>query len=223
MPAPRDLTGQRFGKLTALRRNGRVKWGHEMAAWLCRCDCGTEVTVPQKRLTTKHRSHQYHACDDCRTHPCTICGAPIPGSSTRVTCGAECDAEKSRRYQLAYYHEVRVTDPSDTAKRRARGRAKWAAMSPERKLAESRARRESEERAVINARAREAHERRMMDPDYAERRRAQQEVARLANPDRYRSYTREHRRRQRETEAELDMLRLADLSTKPQTETPDDQ
>lgn len=32
-----DITGQRFGTLTVVRRAGR--------AWLCRCDCGRERTV----------------------------------------------------------------------------------------------------------------------------------------------------------------------------------
>ena len=42
MPPLKDLTGQRFGRLTVVMRNG-TKNGH--AAWLCRCDCGKEKTV----------------------------------------------------------------------------------------------------------------------------------------------------------------------------------
>lgn len=37
-----DLTGQRFGQLTALRPAGKVG---AMTAWLCRCDCGRETVV----------------------------------------------------------------------------------------------------------------------------------------------------------------------------------
>lgn len=44
----KDLTGQRFGRLTVLERapnqNGRV-------AYLCRCQCGTELTVLGQNLT----------------------------------------------------------------------------------------------------------------------------------------------------------------------------
>jgi len=37
-----DLTGQRFGRWTVLKR---VKGKRANAAWLCRCDCGTESSV----------------------------------------------------------------------------------------------------------------------------------------------------------------------------------
>lgn len=42
----KDLTGMRFGKLTATRHLGTSKWGH--AIWLCHCDCGNdcETTSP---------------------------------------------------------------------------------------------------------------------------------------------------------------------------------
>lgn len=36
-----DLTGQRFGRLTVLRRSGSTPAGN--ARWLCRCDCGIET------------------------------------------------------------------------------------------------------------------------------------------------------------------------------------
>lgn len=42
MKQPLELTGQRFGKLTALRRAENV--GRD-TAWLCRCDCGAETVV----------------------------------------------------------------------------------------------------------------------------------------------------------------------------------
>lgn len=42
-----DLTGQRFGKLTALEV-ARSKQGFR--AWLCLCDCGNQVTIETDRL-----------------------------------------------------------------------------------------------------------------------------------------------------------------------------
>lgn len=44
----KDLTGQRFGRLTALRRLDK-KLGTSYA-WLCRCDCGTLTEVPTNAL-----------------------------------------------------------------------------------------------------------------------------------------------------------------------------
>ena len=38
-----DLTGQRFGKLTVIARDGSDK--NNKATWLCRCDCGKETVV----------------------------------------------------------------------------------------------------------------------------------------------------------------------------------
>ena len=39
----KNIAGQRFGKLIAIHENGRNKHGH--ARWLCKCDCGNEVSV----------------------------------------------------------------------------------------------------------------------------------------------------------------------------------
>lgn len=35
-----DLTGQRFGILTVIRRVENNKWNE--TTWLCQCDCGKE-------------------------------------------------------------------------------------------------------------------------------------------------------------------------------------
>lgn len=44
----KDLTGQRFGRLTALRRlDEKTGTGY---AWLCRCDCGNETKVSANAL-----------------------------------------------------------------------------------------------------------------------------------------------------------------------------
>ena len=47
-----DLRGQPFGKLTVLRENGRDK--HNKVLWLCRCECGNEVTVLGESLRNEH-------------------------------------------------------------------------------------------------------------------------------------------------------------------------
>lgn len=43
MPKILDLTGQTFGRLTVLRQDGVLK---KQRAWLCRCECGNEVSRP---------------------------------------------------------------------------------------------------------------------------------------------------------------------------------
>ena len=43
-----DLTGQRFGRLVVIEFAGKAKNRH--SKWLCRCDCGNEVTVSYEGL-----------------------------------------------------------------------------------------------------------------------------------------------------------------------------
>lgn len=47
MPAPKDITGQRFGRLVARERRPD-------SSWLCLCDCGEERVVKTGKLTTGH-------------------------------------------------------------------------------------------------------------------------------------------------------------------------
>ena len=42
-----DLTGQRFGRLTALHPAEYIRGG---TAWVCRCDCGREAVVRTDNL-----------------------------------------------------------------------------------------------------------------------------------------------------------------------------
>ncbi len=44
-----DLTGQKFARLTAIRRTGRDK--HRVSLWECRCECGNTVVVRLNSLT----------------------------------------------------------------------------------------------------------------------------------------------------------------------------
>ena len=56
MPRYQDLTGQKFGKLTAIERCEDKEWndGRRRPQWLCVCDCGNEVKVPALYLKNGH-------------------------------------------------------------------------------------------------------------------------------------------------------------------------
>ena len=57
MAASKDLTGQRFGRLTVLGLDPepyRSPGGKPTRRWRCRCDCGKEITVLQNALTGKN-------------------------------------------------------------------------------------------------------------------------------------------------------------------------
>ncbi len=53
----RDITGQRFGRLVAIRYIGPSNYG---ALWLCQCDCGTEKVISRKNL--QKRSGPTRSC-----------------------------------------------------------------------------------------------------------------------------------------------------------------
>lgn len=54
-----DLTGQKFGKLTA----SEVTKIRNVRSWICKCECGGEVVVPTFQLTAGNRTK----CDNCST------------------------------------------------------------------------------------------------------------------------------------------------------------
>lgn len=52
----RDITGQKFGWLTAIEPTNRQKPGSGIFYWKCRCDCGRIVEVSLDNL---HSGRQY--------------------------------------------------------------------------------------------------------------------------------------------------------------------
>lgn len=58
-----DLTGQRFGYLTVIRRaeNHVSAGGNSFVAWECRCDCGNIIVVTGSHLSTDHN----RSCGKC--------------------------------------------------------------------------------------------------------------------------------------------------------------
>ena len=57
----KDLTGQRFGKLTVIKRCGSTNTKHKVALWLCKCDCGNEV----KRTGSHLQANYKNSCGSC--------------------------------------------------------------------------------------------------------------------------------------------------------------
>lgn len=51
-----DITNQRFGKLTVIKRveNSISKSGYQAARWLCKCDCGNEIVVRGNSIRSGH-------------------------------------------------------------------------------------------------------------------------------------------------------------------------
>lgn len=57
----KDITGERFGKLTVLRRSGYTDGKKKYILWLCRCDCGNEVLRTAPHL----RQNKCSSCGKC--------------------------------------------------------------------------------------------------------------------------------------------------------------
>jgi hypothetical protein len=61
MPAPIDLTGQRFGRWTVLRRAESLG---RHARWLCECSCGATRPIPSDDL----RRGRTRDCGNCEAY-----------------------------------------------------------------------------------------------------------------------------------------------------------
>lgn len=70
-PQVKDMTGQTFGFLHVIRRNGNYR-NTTRAAWLCRCQCGNETTV---------------AGDNLRLGKSKSCGCQLGGKVTHGKTG----------------------------------------------------------------------------------------------------------------------------------------
>lgn len=67
---PLDLTGQRFGRLVAIEKNGQNK--AKQYKWLCLCDCGNEHTVVGTQLV------------EGKSSSCGCYAKEVAGDATRI-------------------------------------------------------------------------------------------------------------------------------------------
>ena len=56
MPPLKDRTGERYGSLTVIKRSEDkiTPGGQRLTSWLCKCDCGNEITVLGCNLNSGH-------------------------------------------------------------------------------------------------------------------------------------------------------------------------
>lgn len=170
MPAPIDLTGRVFGKLTVSRLGPTVQYGGPCRSWVCRCECGEEITVPQKRLPYAKWIERLGsgrivtACQTCSGGRCEICGAVIPRKRLPArTCKGECEETRRKRRGREAFRRRIERDP-DLVRRNRQRRRERAARDPE--YAERL-------RQWYRDQHRRRRERADADPEYAERLRRQ--------------------------------------------------
>jgi hypothetical protein len=72
---PTEITGQKFGNLTATKLTGN-KDNHNQPTWLLRCDCGNTCELSLKRLNQKQKYCLWVNCGDRSKHPEIYCWYP---------------------------------------------------------------------------------------------------------------------------------------------------
>ena len=92
------LVGQRFGRLTVIKRIDRTTANKKSYYWLCQCDCGNFKEVPTINLTSGHT--QSCGCLQLDTHLINITGQKFnkltalykdPQDGRKWICQCECD------------------------------------------------------------------------------------------------------------------------------------
>ena len=90
---PKDITGQRFGTLTAIRYVGSND--KNLALWECRCDCGATIIAVGARLRSGHTK----SCGDRSKHA--------------YKHGACCNENRERLFKVYTDIKQRCTNPNN--------------------------------------------------------------------------------------------------------------
>lgn len=105
-----DLTGQTFGRLTALRRvppPPNVKFGNRNAYWECRCECGSVKVIAARVIKSGHTAscgcfHSERSAETARelfsVHGYSRPGNVAPEYSVWRSMIARCENENDRGY-----------------------------------------------------------------------------------------------------------------------------
>ncbi|MGL5922860.1 hypothetical protein [Chroococcidiopsis sp.] len=72
---PIDISGQKFGSLTAIVLSGK-KGKYNQPTWFLKCDCGKECELSLKRIRHKQRQCKWINCGEVRNHPEIHCWYP---------------------------------------------------------------------------------------------------------------------------------------------------
>lgn len=86
-----DITGQKFGRLTAISHQGADK--HRAALWLCRCDCGAEIITTGNSL----RTGKAKSCGCAQREAASKTMSEVNASGKRVTDGHLIHGENKTR------------------------------------------------------------------------------------------------------------------------------
>lgn len=95
-----DITGQRFGRLVALSREGLTRLG--AVTWNCVCDCGTELIVKGSSLRSGNTSSCGCLCRDRTSETHLKHGQTYPKKTSEYLCWrnmlTRCQYAKNKDY-----------------------------------------------------------------------------------------------------------------------------
>lgn len=88
---PLELTGQKFGKLTAIRWTGHSN-SQGLRLWLCKCECGNYREVPSQKLSTGQIS------------ACVVCAKKAKFGN--IIIGRQISVKKAREKRRCKIHNI---------------------------------------------------------------------------------------------------------------------
>lgn len=102
----KNLTGQRFGRLIAIKDSGKRR--RNRIVWLCRCDCGNLIEVSSGHLINGH------------THSCGCLKKEITIKRNKLRIGKNNPRYKHGEYKSRLYHiyhamRMRCINPKNPA------------------------------------------------------------------------------------------------------------
>ena len=103
MPAFKDLTGQKFNRLTVIERDTSRKGTY----WICKCDCGDTKSIRASNLTTgrTHSCGCWYAETNITHHL-----SSVPEYQTFMSMKARCYNPKNKQYADYGGRGIRICD-----------------------------------------------------------------------------------------------------------------
>lgn len=111
-PKLKDRTGTRFGRLTVISHAGSIVSGKQkFSIWLCKCDCGNEITVRGSSLNEKNTQscgcfHKERLISDATKHGL----AKKPFNNCWYGMMSRCNNPKNAAYRFYGKKGIRVCE-----------------------------------------------------------------------------------------------------------------
>lgn len=98
-----EIAGQKFGRLTAIKKTGKKRYpkGCVVNTWLCRCECGDETVVIAQSLRSGHTK----SCGCLYRETRGKASKPKPGGAKRLAYGSYRSGAEKRLLAFNLTHD----------------------------------------------------------------------------------------------------------------------